>query len=85
MALVDRVIANMVFRKLYCFQGSDCSLIQYLLYSKCSNNFLVLFSNKILVILDGISECLSEQQTGKTLIRLILLHCLSSESMVAQW
>ena len=58
-----------------------------IIQSKCSksvNTFLFLFSNKMLVIRAGIHKCLSEMQTGKTLIRLLLqkqsdlgLHCLS--------
>ena len=56
-------------------------------YGKCSNiskTFVFLFANKTLVIGLKVPKCLSEKQTGKTLIRLLLqkqsdlsLHCLS--------
>ena len=52
--------------------------------SKISNTFLVLFSNTYLLSGLEFTKCLSEYQTGKTLIRLLLqkqsdlgLHCLS--------
>ena len=52
--------------------------------SKISNTFLFLFSNKLLLFRSGISKYLSEYQTEKTLIRLLLqgqsdlgLRCLS--------
>ena len=57
------------------------------MYNKCSNvlnTFLSVFKAKMLASRVGTNKCLSEWQTGKTLIRLLLkkqsdlgLHCLS--------
>ena len=44
-------------------------------YGKCSKilkTFVFLFANKMLVIRLKVTKCLSEKQTGKTLIRLLL-------------
>ena len=53
-------------------------------YGKCSkiwNTYLVLFSNKMLVIKVGIHKMLVREQTEKTLIRLLLPDQTASEAV----
>ena len=60
---------------IYIYSNNNLNRMSYNVYSKCSkisNTFLFLFSNKNLIIMVGFTKCLSEEQTGKTLTRLLL-------------
>ena len=99
LSLLERLINTVLYERnedMFADHGSYDPLLvrttNYGKYSKTLNVFLFLFPNKMLAFRAGIHKHLSEKQTVKTLIRLLLqkqsdlgLHCLSSLFGGAQW